>query len=147
MFFFTTMTTDLSKILSVSGEPGLFRYISQAKNGIVAEGLATKKRTVFGMSAKVTSLSDIAIYTDDKELPLREVFLSIKEVLGDAPAPSQKLDSNVLELFKNAVPNYDRERFYLSHMKKVVQWYNLLKEHASLDFEVPEQAEENENQE
>ncbi len=139
------MATDLQKILSVSGEQGLFEYISQAKTGVIAEQLATKKRTVFGMHAKVTSLADIAIYTDEKELPLREVFLAMKEKLGDASAPDAKSDSKVLvKFFEEAVPSYDKDRFYVSHMKKVVQWYNILKEHASLDFVEPEKVEEDE---
>lgn len=140
------MATDLSKILSVSGEQGLFEYLSQAKNGVVAESLSTKKRTIFGMSAKVTSLSDIAIYTDEKELPLREVFLAMKGVLGEGAAPSPKSDSKVLvEFFEKAVPSYDKERFYVSHMKKVVQWYNILKEYASLEFVEPQVEEDSEN--
>lgn len=142
------MATDLQRILSVSGEQGLFEYVSQAKSGVVAEALATKKRTVFGMTAKVTALSDIAIYTDEEELPLREVFLKMKETLGEDKAPGAKSDSKVLvSFFEKALPTYDRDRFYVSHMKKVVQWYNILKEHASLDFVAPETEEENESAE
>jgi hypothetical protein len=121
--------------------------VSQAKSGVVAEALATKKRTVFGMTAKVTALSDIAIYTDEEELPLREVFLKMKETLGEEKAPDAKSDSKVLvSFFEKALPTYDRDRFYVSHMKKVVQWYNILKEYASLDFVSPEE-EENESAE
>lgn len=139
------MATDLQRILSVSGEQGLFEYVSQAKSGVVAEALATKKRTVFGMTAKVTALSDIAIYTDDEELPLREVFNAMKAKLGEDKAPDPKSDSKVLvKFFEEALPAYDRDRFYVSHMKKVVQWYNILKEYASLDFVAPE-AEEDES--
>ena len=142
------MATDLQRILSVSGEQGLFEYVSQAKSGVVAEALATKKRTVFGMTAKVTALSDIAIYTDEEELPLREVFLKMKDTLGEDKAPDAKSDSKVLvSFFEKALPTYDRDRFYVSHMKKVVQWYNILKEHASLDFVAPETEEENESAE
>lgn len=137
------MATDLQKILSVSGEQGLFMYLSQAKSGVVAEALATKKRTVFGMTAKVTALSDIAIYTDEEELPLREVFNAMKAKLGEDKAPDAKSDSKVLvKFFEEAIPNYDRDRFYVSHMKKVVEWYNCLKNYASLDFESLEQTEE-----
>lgn len=142
------MATDLQKILSVSGEQGLFMYLSQAKSGVVAEALATKKRTVFGMTAKVTALSDIAIYTDEEELPLREVFNAMKAKLGEDKAPDAKSDSKVLvKFFEEAIPNYDRDRFYVSHMKKVVQWYNILKEYASLDFVAPQTEEEDESAE
>lgn len=100
------------------------------------------------MTAKVTALSDIAIYTDEEELPLREVFLAMKAKLGEEKAPDHKADSKVLvKFFEEALPTYDRDRFYVSHMKKVVQWYNILKEYASLDFVAPEAEEENESAE
>ena len=130
------MKTDLSKILTVSGQSGLFLYISQARNGAIVEALADKKRTCIGITSKITSLEDISIYTDEEEVKLKQVFLNLKEVLGDVDAPSAKSDAAQLKaLFEKALPNYDRDRFYVSHMKKVVEWYNALKKYASLDFE------------
>lgn len=130
------MKTDLSKILTVSGQSGLFLYISQARNGAIVEALADKKRTCIGITSKITSLEDISIYTDEEEVKLKQVFLNLKEVLGDADAPSAKSDAAQLKaLFEKALPNYDRDRFYVSHMKKVVEWYNALNKYASLDFE------------
>ena len=135
------MKTDLSKILTVSGQSGLFLYISQARNGAIVEALADKKRTCIGITSKITSLEDISIYTDEEEVKLKQVFLNLKEVLGDADAPSAKSDAAQLKaLFEKALPNYDRDRFYVSHMKKVVEWYNALKKYASLDFADEEQA-------
>lgn len=129
------MKTDLSKILSVSGQSGLFLYVSHARNGVIAESLADKKRSAFGMSSKITSLADISIYTDEEEVKLQQVFLNMKEVLGDADAPSAKSSAEELKaLFEKALPTYDRDRFYVSHMKKVVEWYNCLKKYASFDF-------------
>lgn len=137
------MKTDLSKILSISGQSGLFLYISHARNGVVAEALADKKRSSFGMNSKVTSLADISIYTDDEEVKLQQVFLNMKEILGDADAPSSKSSAEELKaFFEKALPTYDRDRFYVSHMKKVVEWYNNLKNFASLDFVDPEEAAE-----
>lgn len=138
------MKTDLRKILSVSGEPGLFTYLSQGKAGIIAESLLTGKRTSFGMKSRVTSLSDISIYTDEEELPLREVFLQLKEYLVGEAAPDGKDQKALVAFFDAAFPSYDRDRFYPSHMKKVVQWYNLLREKASLDFEDPDAEEQQE---
>lgn len=133
------MKTDLQKILSISGESGLFEFVSQAKSGIIAESIITKKRSMFGIQAKVTSLSDISIYTDDQEVPLKEVFEKMKESLGEENAPDPKSDPKLLiSFFEKVLPNYDKEKFYVSHMKKVVQWYNLLKEYASLEFTQPE---------
>ena len=134
------MKTDLSKILAVSGQSGLFLYVSQARNGAVVEALADKKRSTVSMTSKITSLADISIYTDDEEVKLQQVFLNMKEVLGDADAPSAKSKPEELKaLFEKALPDYDRDRFYVSHMKKVVDWYNNLKKYASLDFVNPEE--------
>ena len=134
------MKTDLSKILAVSGQSGLFLYISHARNGASVEALADKKRTSVSMTSKLTSLADISIYTDDEEVKLQQVFLNMKEVLGDADAPSAKSSPEELKaLFEKALPAYDRDRFYVSHMKKVVEWYNALKNYASLDFVNPDE--------
>lgn len=129
------MKTDLAKILSVSGQSGLFLYIAQARGGAIVESLSDHHRTVFGMANKITTLADISIYTDEQEMKLQEVFTKLHEVLGEEDAPSSKASADVLKaLFEKAVPSYDRDRFYVSHMKKVVDWYNCLKKYASLDF-------------
>ena len=134
------MKTDLSRILSISGQSGLFLYVSQARSGAIVESLSDKKRSTVGMTSKLTSLADISIYTDDEEVKLQQVFLNMKEVLGDADAPSPKSSAEELKaLFEKALPAYDRDRFYVSHMKKVVDWYNNLKKYASLDFVNPEE--------
>ena len=129
------MKTDLSRILAISGQSGLYLYISQARNGAIVEALSDKKRSSVGMTSKLTSLADISIYTDDEEIKLQDVFLKMKDVLGEADAPSAKSEPAALKaLFEKALPDYDRDRFYVSHMKKVVEWYNALKNYASLDF-------------
>ena len=134
------MKTDLSKILAVSGQSGLYLYISQARNGAIVEALADKKRSSVSMTSTITSLADISIYTDDEEVKLQQVFLNMKEVLGENDAPSAKSKPEELKaLFEKALPTYDRDRFYVSHMKKVVEWYNALKNYASLDFVNPEE--------
>ena len=95
------------------------------------------------MTSKITSLADISIYTDEDEVRLQDVLLNLKEVLGDADAPSSKSSADELKaLFEKALPTYDRDRFYVSHMKKVVDWYNNLKKYASLDFVNPEEESE-----
>lgn len=134
------MKTDLSKILAISGQSGLYLYVSQARNGAIVEALADKKRTSVGMTNKITSLADISIYTDDEEVKLQQVFLNMKDVLGEADAPSAKSKPEELKaLFEKALPAYDRDRFYVSHMKKVVEWYNALKKYATLDFVNPDE--------
>lgn len=131
----TTKKTDLAKILSISGQSGLYLYIAQSRNGAIVESLRSGERTAFGMKNKITTLEDISIYTDGGEMKLKDVFGKLHEVLGDADAPDSKASADTLkELFGKAVPDYDGSRFYVSHMKKVVSWYNDLKKHASLEF-------------
>ena len=134
------MKTDLSKILAISGQSGLYLYISSTRTGAVVEALADKKRTSVSATSKITSLADISIYTEDEEVKLQQVFLNMKDVLGDADAPSAKSSPEELKaLFEKALPTYDRDRFYVSHMKKVVDWYNNLIKYASLDFVNPDE--------
>jgi hypothetical protein len=139
------MKTDLTRILAISGQSGLYLYVSQARNGAIVESLADKKRSSVSATSKITSLADISIYTDEEEVKLQQVFLNIKDVLGEADAPTSKASADELKsLFEKALPDYDRDRFYVSHMKKVVDWYNFLKKYASLDFVDPEEASEQE---
>ena len=72
------MKTDLSKILTISGQSGLFLYISQARSGAIVEALSDKKRSSVGMNSKITSLADISIYTEDEEVKLQQVFLNTR---------------------------------------------------------------------
>ena len=128
------MKTDLTKILSISGQPGLYLYIAQARSAAIVESLSDKKRSCFGLTSKMTTLADISIYTTEGEMKLSEVFLKLKDVLGGAEAPASKASSDELKaLFAKAVPDYDGERFY------VVDWYNCLLKYASLDFVTPEE--------
>ena len=137
-----TMKTDLAKILSVRGQRGLFSYIAQSRSGAIAESLRDHKRTNFAANSGITTLADISIFTLEGEVKLKEVFLKIQEVLGDADAPSSKSSPDEIKaLFDKALPDYDADRFYVSHMKKVVDWYNELKNFASLDFTEEEEGE------
>ncbi len=139
------MKTDLAKTLSVRGQRGLFNYIAQSRNGAIAESLncLLYKRTNFAANSGITTLADISIYTMEGEVKLKEVFLKIHEVLGEADAPTSKASADELKaLFEKALPDYDADRFYVSHMKKVVDWYNELKNYASLDFVEEEEGEE-----
>ena len=136
------MKTDLAKILSVRGQHGLFQYIAQSRSGAIVESLQDKKRCNFSAGAGITSLADISIYTDEGELKLQEVFGKMHAVLGDKPAPGPKDTPRAIQdFFAQAVPNYDGDRFYLSHMKKVDEWYNILLQFASLDFVTDEERE------
>ena len=130
------MKTDLSRILAVTGQHGLFRYVAQARKGVIAESLETGRRTVFDAHSRITTLADIAIYTNEEELKLAEVFTALQKTLDGQAAPSAKAaETELVALFDKAVPNYDADRFHVSHMRKVVGWYSELEKYASLDFE------------
>lgn len=135
--------TDLKKILSIAGEHGLFRYIAQGRNGMIAESMVNGQRKMFGPQAKVSALADISIYTTDKEVSLREVLEAMAAKLSQGPAPDPKGDPKaVRSFFDEVIPDYDEDRFYVSHMKKILLWYEDLREHASLEFEEDEPEEE-----
>jgi len=132
----------LKKILSVSGEHGLFEYVAQGRGGIIAESLATKQRTMLGASAKVSSLADISIYTDETDVPLRDVLTSMATKLSQGQAPDPKGDAKAIKaFFAEVIPDYDENRFYVSHMKKILGWYEELRNHASLEFVEDEEEE------
>jgi len=137
--------TDLSKILSVAGKHGLYRFLALSRgNAVIAEALADGHRTVFDAHSRVTTLADIAIFTSEGELKLKEVFLALQKALDGAAAPSVKDAAAVKALFDKAVPDYDPDRFYASHMKKVLEWYGEISQFASLDFVEPEEEEQQE---
>lgn len=134
--------TDLAKILSAAGYHGLYKFIAQARNGAVAESLEDGKRLVFPSNSRITSLEDIAIYTSEGELKLAKVFGQMATALEGKEAPGSKSsEKEIRAVFEKAVPNYDADRFYISHMKKVVDWYNELLKHASLEFVTDEDRE------
>jgi len=136
---------DLKEILSVSGKPGLFKTIAQTKTGVIIESLSDGKRIQAFASDKISSLGEISIFTANEDLPLREVFSILREKNGDQPAPDVKTSDSALKaFFETILPDYDRERVYVSHMRKLVQWYNLLIANGITDFTAPaEEIEEN----
>jgi hypothetical protein len=118
----------LEKIIAIGGKPGLYELIAQTKGGFVGESLVDKKRLTVSIRAKVSVLSEIAIYALDREVPLLEVFDAIhKKEEGKETSVSPKADKLALEeYFFSILPNYDEDRVYASDMKKILSWYNLL---------------------
>jgi hypothetical protein len=134
----------LKGILSISGEQGLYKMVSQTKNGIIVESIDTKKRIAANASNKISSLEDIAIFTEDEEVPLSDVFMNIKAKANGKEAISPKASANEIKAyFKEILPDYDEDRVYVSDMKKVFKWYNLLSSQNLL--EEKESKEEKEN--
>jgi len=139
-------TIELKDILSISGRGGLFKFIAQARNGVVVESLEDQKRHVAPASARVSSLVDIAIFTEEEEVPLADIFMKIYDKTGGKESISHKASSDELKsLFVELVPDYDEDRVYVSDIKKVFQWYNQL--HANELLEVIEKEEESSDKE
>jgi len=137
---------DLKDILSVSGKPGLFKTIAQTKTGVIIESLTDGKRLQAFASDKISSLGEISIFTIADDMPLREVFRLIQEKNGGQPAPDTKADDKILKaFFESVVPDYDRERVYVSHIRKLAQWYNMLIANGITDFSAPAEETENES--
>ena len=125
---------EFSKIISVSGKPGLFQVISQSKNAIIVESLIDKKRIAINSTQNVSLLENIAIYTYEEDMPLLNVFKAMYEKTAGAQALSHKESGKKLaSFFTEVLPNYDDERVYTSNIKKVIQWFNLLIE-TGFDF-------------
>ena len=127
---------DLKEIMSVSGQSGLFKFVSQGRNGIIVESFADKKRSFVSASHKVSTLEDIAIFTDGEEVPLKDVLKNIHELEPGIQVPDPKSAPDDLKKFMEKVlPNYDRDRVYISDIKKLVSWYKSLLDLKLLNFE------------
>ena len=133
----------LKKILSISGSPGFFKLVSQAKGALIVEALSTGKRTLAYSHDKVTSLGDIAMYTQSGEEPLYKVLDSVKKKENGAVASvSPKADKEVLRTyFAEILPDFDTERVYPTDISKLISWYNILVQSGITDFSVKEKGE------
>ncbi len=130
----------LKDILAISGKGGLYKFISQSRNGIIVESLSDNKRTHIPATAKISALEDIAIFTETAEVPLNEVFkkISEKEEGGKTINPKEASNEAMKEYMEEVLPDYDHDRVYVSDLKKVFTWYNVLHEFDLLSFEEEE---------
>ena len=130
------MKTNLDKILAVSGKPGIYHLVTGGKSTIIVESLVDGKRMPVHPTQKVSSLSDISMFTLEEDIPLKEVLLKIKAQYDNAPAEDLGKDSKSLRAaMLKVLPTYDADRVYDSDIKKLFQWYNLLQAKDMLDFE------------
>ena len=135
---------QLEKIISISGKPGLFRLVSQLRNGFIIEDVITKKKISISNTSQVSLLDNISMFTFDSEVPLFEVFGNIAKKEDYKQTISHKSSSEVLRSFMAEVlPNYDVERVYDSDIKKLAQWYNLLQKAGYITPSSFEKKEEN----
>ena len=128
-------------IMTISGKPGLYRMLSRGNNMFIVETIdATHKRIPVYNSDKIVLLDDIAIYTDTEEIPLRKVFQLIYEKAAGALPFNIKETTHeeVKEYFESVLPDYDKERVYITHIKKIYSWYNILVANEITDFKEEE---------
>jgi hypothetical protein len=126
---------ELKEIMSVSGQSGLFKYISQARNGIIVETFNDKKRVFVSAATKVSSLEDVAVFAEDREVPLKEVFRNINEKGSEFSIPDTRSSPEDLkEFMHNVLPDYDRKRVYVSDIRKIANWYSIVKNNNLVDF-------------
>ncbi len=127
---------EFEKIIAISGHGSLYTVISRTNNGLIAESLEDKKRIPVFQNMDVSTLQDISIYTESGELPLKEVFVRMFEKEGGKEALDAKADNSALfSYFETIVPDFDRERVYASHIKKMIKWYNQLVKNNLIDPE------------
>lgn len=130
-------------ILAISGKPGLFKLISHGKNNLIVEALdATHRRQPAFGTDRITSLNDIAMYTDSEDIPLMDVLENLKNLEGGKKASldiKKASGDELREYFGKVLPDFDRERVHNSDIKKLLQWYNILVENGITDFKEKEQ--------
>ena len=131
------MQTDLKKIISISGHSGLYRYLSQGRHGVIVVNLKDGKRTSISKATKISSLSEITIYTEsDEDISIKDVLLNMKAHSGGKSILSHKSSPDELTAyFASVIPEYDKSKVHTWHIAKIIEWYNVLLEHDMLDFE------------
>jgi len=140
---------DLSKILSITGRPGLYKMVGESKSNLVVESLIDGKRGPAFPHERISTLKDISIYTEDEDVPLNKVFKKIYEIKDGQPVLNAKKASadEIKELFAEVLPEYDRDSVYVSDMKKVFTWYNFLLEKGLMEFTEEEEKDEEQKEE
>ena len=138
----------VERILSISGKPGLFRLVSQGKNMLIVENVATRKRQPAYNHDKVISLADVAMYTTEGEVPLYDVFASIAEKNNNGAIDVKTMsDAQIRDCFAEYLPDFDRDRVYTTDIRKLFQWYNTLVTNGVTEFKAEETAEEGNTEE
>jgi hypothetical protein len=126
---------DLNKILSIAGKPGLYKLVAQSKNGLIIESLLDGKRLNAFSNEKISSLEEISIFSINEDVALKNVLRDMfTQTDGKKTVDHKADDAAIKAFFALAVPEYDKERVYVSHMRKIIGWYNLLLEKGMLDF-------------
>jgi dephospho-CoA kinase len=125
-------------ILAISGKPGLYKLVSRGNNNLIVEALdATHKRMPAFATDRITSLADVAMFTETDDIPLMDVLDNMKKLEdGKKASINEKKASGeeLREYFTKVLPEWDRDRVQNSHIKKLISWYNILVEAGITDF-------------
>ena len=129
----------LQTILAISGKPGLYKLVSRAKNSLIVEILDETHRRIPAFAFdRITSLADIAMYTEGDDVPLAKVLENLKKLEEGKPASidfKKAKGDELRDYFAKVLPDFDRERVHNSDIKKLIQWYNILVANGITDFE------------
>ncbi len=135
-------------ILSIAGKPGLFRLVAQGRGNLIVETVdEAKRRMPAGARDRVTSLNDVSMYTNEEDMPLMQVFESIKEKYNGEKVDITLSKASSAELFDflgKVLPDYDGDRIYPGDVKKLIQWYNILIAAGYTEFVTPTEEENKE---
>lgn len=129
---------ELKDILAISGQPGLYKYVAQSQRGVIVESLLDGKRMNASATSRVSSLTEISMFTEGEDIALADVFTNIWNYTEGKQAISHKeAPAKIQEEFAKVLPEYDRERVHVSDMKKCFAWYNILVEAGFTEFKLP----------
>ncbi len=139
---------EIKEILAIAGQPGLYKYVAQSSRGVIVESLIDSRRSNASSTARVSSLAEISMYTEDEDVSLASVFTSIYAYTEGKECISHKESNDkIVETFAAVLPTYDRERVHVSDMKKCFAWFNILVKAGMTTFEAPEESAEAETSE
>ncbi|RLD41270.1 MAG: hypothetical protein DRI86_13690 [Bacteroidetes bacterium] len=139
---------DIKGILAIGGKPGLYKMVSQSKTGLIVEGMDDKKRFPVYTAHQISALEEISIYTYEEDVPLVEVFEKMFNTLdGKEPISPKSSKNDLLKFFSTILPDFNEEQVYASDIKKVIQWYIVLKRNGFMVFDKKEETKSEEKAE
>lgn len=131
---------ELKDILAISGWPGLYKFVARSQRGVIVEALSDGKRMNAALASKMSSLTEISMFTENEDIALADVLTKIYAYTGGKEAVSHKESPEKLKAYMAEVlPEYDRERVHVSDMKKLFSWYNILVAAGMTEFKLPEE--------
>ena len=128
----------LNKILSISGKPGLYKLVSQGKNMLIVESLLDGRRSPAYGNDKIVSLGDISMFTNEEDVPLRQVLKNMleKEQGAEVALDAKKAKADELaDYLQTVLPDFDRDRVHPNDIRKLISWYNILVKSGNTEFE------------